>query len=145
MLNGDTRISFDPDMPRQVTLAQGEALFDVKHDAKDPFVVVADGTRLVDIGTIFNVVRSGGALDVAVAEGAVDYEAGKQRIRLNQGDALSRPTATPHRRCARPARKESAAGNPASCNMTMRRSIRSRAIFPATPGARFGRKRGSNT
>ena len=90
MLNGDTRIAFDPDTPRQIALAQGEALFDVKHDAKDPFVVVADGTRLVDIGTVFNVVRDGGAIDVAVAHGAVDYEAGKQRIRLNQGDALSR-------------------------------------------------------
>jgi len=90
MLNGNTRLSFDPDVPRQITLAQGEALFEVKHDAKDPFVVVADGTRLVDMGTVFNVVRSGDALDVAVAEGAVDYEAGKQRIRLNPGDALSR-------------------------------------------------------
>lgn len=90
MLNGGTRIAFDPDTPRQIALAQGEALFDVKHDAKDPFVVVADGTRLVDIGTVFNVVRDGGAIDVAVAEGAVDYEAGPQRIRLNQGDALSR-------------------------------------------------------
>ena len=90
MLNGDTRLSFDPDTPRHITLAQGEALFEVKHDAGDPFVVVADGTRLIDIGTVFNVVRNGGAIDVAVAEGAVDYEAGQQRIRLNQGDALMR-------------------------------------------------------
>jgi len=90
MLNGDTRITFDPDTPRQIALARGEALFDVKHNAKDPFVVVADGTRLVDIGTVFNVIHQDGAIDVAVAEGAVDYEAGRQRIRLNQGDALSR-------------------------------------------------------
>jgi len=89
-LNGGTRIRFDPDSPREVTLAQGEALFDVKHDARVPFVVVADGTRLVDIGTVFNVVRNGEAMDVAVAEGAVDYEKGADRIRLNQGDALYR-------------------------------------------------------
>lgn len=104
MLNGDTRVSFDPDTPRVITLAKGEALFDVKHDAGDPFVVVADGTRLVDIGTVFNVVRNGGAIDVAVAEGAVDYEAGQQKIRLNQGDALSRTDrdATPALRKASP-------------------------------------------
>ena len=104
MLNGDTRVSFDPDTPRVITLAKGEALFDVKHDAGDPFVVVADGTRLVDIGTVFNVVRDGGAIDVAVAEGAVDYEAGQQKIRLNQGDALSRTDrdATPALRKATP-------------------------------------------
>ena len=53
--------------------------------------MVADGTRLVDVGTVFNVVRDGGALDVAVASGAVDYESGPKRIRLNQGVALSRP------------------------------------------------------
>lgn len=104
MLNGDTRVSYDPDTPRVITLAKGEALFDVKHDAGDPFVVVADGTRLVDIGTVFNVVRDGGAIDVAVAEGAVDYEAGPQKIRLNQGDALSRTdrNATPALRKASP-------------------------------------------
>jgi transmembrane sensor len=104
MLNGDTRVSFDPDTPRVITLAKGEALFDVKHDAGDPFVVVADGTRLVDIGTVFNVVRDGGAIDVAVAEGAVDYEVGPQKIRLNQGDALSRADrdATPSLRKASP-------------------------------------------
>ncbi|WCM29042.1 FecR domain-containing protein [Sphingomonas sp. QA11] len=91
VLNGGTRIVLDPDKPREITLAEGEALFEVRHDARHPFVVVADGTRLVDVGTVFNVVRDGGAIDVAVADGAVDYEAGAQRIRLNQGDALSRP------------------------------------------------------
>ena len=90
-LNGDTRISFDPATPRQIDLVRGEALFEVRHDASHPFVVVADGTRLVDVGTVFNVVRDGGAIEVAVANGAVDYEAGPQRIRLNQGEALSRP------------------------------------------------------
>ena len=91
MLNSDTRISFDPATPRQIDLVRGEALFDVRHDANHPFVVVADGTRLVDVGTVFNVVRDGGALDVAVASGAVDYESGPRRLRLNQGEALSRP------------------------------------------------------
>ena len=91
-MNGNTRITIDPNQPRQIQLTQGEALFDVQHDTQHPFVVTANGTRLVDVGTIFNVVHDGDAIDVAVAEGAVDYEAGQDRIRLNPGDGLSRAT-----------------------------------------------------
>jgi transmembrane sensor len=104
VLNGDTRLRIDPDTPRQVELAQGEALFEVRHDTRDPFVVVAGGTRLVDAGTVFNVVRDGGAIDVAVAHGAVIYEPGPRAIRLDAGDALSRsgPAAKPVVRRASP-------------------------------------------
>ncbi|WP_448664708.1 FecR family protein [Sphingomonas sp. CJ20] len=93
ILNGNTRITLDPKTPREVALAGGEALFQIKHDAERPFVVTAHGTRLIDVGTVFNVVHDGTAIDVAVAEGAVDYSAGRQRIRLNPGDALSRADA----------------------------------------------------
>ncbi len=89
-LNGGTRIRFDPEKPRIITLAQGEALFDVRHDAKDPFVVMAGETRLLDVGTVFNVVTDDGAVDVAVAEGEVIYEPGREAIRLSPGDALVR-------------------------------------------------------
>lgn len=90
VLNGGTRIAYDPQKPRHVELAHGEALFDVRHDARYPFVVIASGTRLLDAGTVFNVIGDGGSLDVAVAHGAVIYEPGKQAIRLEPGDALSR-------------------------------------------------------
>jgi transmembrane sensor len=90
ILNGGTRISIDPDAPREVELAAGEALFDVKHDERHPFVVTAGGARLLDAGTVFNVVSDAGALDVAVAEGSVIYEPGRSEIRLVAGDALSR-------------------------------------------------------
>lgn len=89
-LNGGTRISFDPDKPRIITLAQGEALFDVRHDASDPFVVMAGDARLLDVGTVFNVVSDNGAVDVAVAEGEVIYEPEHEAIRLSAGDALVR-------------------------------------------------------
>jgi transmembrane sensor len=79
-----------PDTPREVALADGEALFEVKHDNRDPFVVIVGGTRLVDAGTVFNVISEDGALDVAVAEGAVIYEPGRKEIRLQAGDVLSR-------------------------------------------------------
>lgn len=91
ILNGGTRITIDPDRPREVILANGEALFDVKHDDSHPFVVLANGTRLLDAGTVFNVISEGDSLDVAVAHGVVIYEPGRDDIRLQAGDALSRP------------------------------------------------------
>ncbi|WBY08427.1 FecR domain-containing protein [Sphingomonas sp. 7/4-4] len=89
-LNGGTRVMIDPDTPRQVVLEQGEARFEVRHDASDPFVVLSGGTRLVDAGTVFNVVQDGDALEVAVAEGAVIYEPGPNEVRLAPGDTLKR-------------------------------------------------------
>jgi transmembrane sensor len=89
-MNGGTTIRFDKRYPREVELATGEALFDVHHDASDPFVVMAGTTRLVDAGTIFNVVSENGMIDVAVAHGAVIYEPGRADIRLDAGQALYR-------------------------------------------------------
>lgn len=90
-LNGATRVTIDPDTPRHVVLEQGEARFDVRHDASDPFVVLSGGARLVDAGTVFNVVQDGDALEVAVAEGAVIYQPGPDEVRLAPGDTLRRP------------------------------------------------------
>ena len=89
-LNGGTRLLIDEDSPRAVELASGEALFEIRHDESDPFVVTVGDTRLVDAGTVFNVISERGALDVAVAEGAVIYRPGADEIRLAPGDALSR-------------------------------------------------------
>ncbi len=90
ILNGATRVAFSESAPRAVELVSGEALFEIRHDARNPFVVTVAGTRLVDAGTVFNVVRDGGALDVAVAQGAVIYAPGKAQIRLDAGAGLSR-------------------------------------------------------
>lgn len=93
ILNGNTRVTLDRDTPRRVELAQGEALFEVKHDKANPFLVVTGNTRLLDAGTVFNVVAEGGALDVEVAEGAVIYQPGTGQVRLDAGDGLSRARA----------------------------------------------------
>lgn len=90
-LNGATRVTIDPDTPRHVVLDQGEVRFTVKHDAANPFVVMTGGTRLLDAGTVFNVVRDGDVLEVAVAEGAVVYQPGPGEVRLAPGDTLKRP------------------------------------------------------
>ncbi len=91
ILNGNTRITIDRDKPRHVELAQGEALFEVRHDEANPFLVVTGNTKLLDAGTVFNVIAEGnGALDVEVAEGAVIYQPGAGQVRLDPGDGLSR-------------------------------------------------------
>jgi len=93
ILNGGTTIVLDRDAPRQVELAAGEALFDVHHNPSDPFTVTVGKTRLIDVGTTFNVVADNGALDVDVAKGAVVYRQGAQQIRLDAGRGLSRADA----------------------------------------------------
>lgn len=92
-LNGGTRVRLNPTKPRQLHLDAGEALFEIRHNAADPFVVLAGETRLIDAGTVFNVVEEGGALDVAVSEGAVVYQPGGAAIRLDAGEGLSRASA----------------------------------------------------
>jgi transmembrane sensor len=89
-LNGGTRVTIDPDTPRLVALEQGEARFEVHHDASNPFVVLSGGTKLVDAGTVFNVVQDGDAIEVAVSEGAVIFEPGANEVRLAPGDTLQR-------------------------------------------------------
>ena len=89
MLNGGSKVSLDRNDERTAKLLRGEARFKVRHDDSDPFTVVAGDRRLVDIGTVFNVVHTGKELRVAVAEGAVRYEDSKRKIDLAPGDALA--------------------------------------------------------
>ncbi|WP_161988977.1 FecR family protein [Sphingomonas glacialis] len=93
VLNGNTRVAFAADRPRAVTLAAGEALFTIRHNPRDPFVVTVGGTRLVDAGTVFDVVRDGDALDVTVAQGVVVYAPDTDHIRLDAGARLTRASA----------------------------------------------------
>jgi transmembrane sensor len=93
ILNGGTKVLFDEDAPRSIELAYGEALFEIEHNEADPFIVTVGDTRLIDAGTVFNVIGNDGALEVDVAEGAVVYRLGRQEIRLDAGEGLSRATA----------------------------------------------------
>lgn len=89
VVNGGSHIVLDRKDERIVELVTGEARFTVMHDASDPFVVTIGESRLVDIGTVFNVVRQGEDLRVAVAEGAVRYE-GAVNVELAAGQAMHR-------------------------------------------------------
>lgn len=56
---------------RDIDLASGEAFFTVTHDGSRPFVVVAGRVQIEDLGTAFNVRRTGERVSVAVTEGRV--------------------------------------------------------------------------
>jgi transmembrane sensor len=87
-LNGGTKLTLDRDDPRYAKLIEGEALFAVVHDSERPFRVDVNGAELVDLGTRFNVVREGDLTEVAVSEGVVMYNPGREAIRLTPGKVL---------------------------------------------------------
>jgi len=88
LLNGATRITFDRKNPRFASLASGEALFRVHHDNAKPFTLEIGNSRIVDVGTVFNVVRDSSQVRVAVAEGKVTYNTQAQTLPLDAGQSL---------------------------------------------------------
>lgn len=69
---------------RQVDLTEGEAYFEVLHNARRPFVVRVGNVTIHDVGTAFDVRRTGDRVTVTMAEG---------RVRIfdqvdNKGDGL---------------------------------------------------------
>lgn len=75
---------------RAARLEAGQALFTIRHDEANPFVLVAGGERLVDAGTVFDVRLAGETLDVAVSEGAVIVAPHGEAIRLDAGERAVR-------------------------------------------------------
>jgi transmembrane sensor len=88
ILNGATRLIVDGGSTRALTLAHGEALFTVRHDEARPFRVSVGGADVVDVGTRFDIVRDGGATQVAVSEGAVDWRRDGNAVRVDAGNRL---------------------------------------------------------
>lgn len=88
-MNGGTRLVLDRNQPRTAMLERGEAVFHVVHHANNPFEVRSGGVTLRDVGTVFNVARSGSSLRVAVAEGSVLYQPDHEAVPLTQGMALA--------------------------------------------------------
>ncbi len=72
-LNAETRLSVSfSGKARQVTLGDGEAIFDVVHDAARPFTVAASSHTVRVVGTQFDVRNRGDDLSVTVARGKVE-------------------------------------------------------------------------
>jgi transmembrane sensor len=89
ILAGATRLRLDRNAPREIRLEQGQALFEVAHDAAAPFRVRFEGGTVEDLGTRFTIRHQGAQTEVAVAEGAVAFSAGTDRVELQPGQRLS--------------------------------------------------------
>lgn len=59
---------------RALAMVRGRAFFDVRHDSSRPFAVTANGRRIVDLGTRFDVSVIGGSLRVRLEQGSVAIE-----------------------------------------------------------------------
>jgi transmembrane sensor len=78
---------------RKIELLSGRALFEVAHDASKPFAVSAGNSRVVALGTRFQVLRAQQHVVVTLAEGSVAVtrtQPGQgQQDRLRPGEELS--------------------------------------------------------
>jgi len=73
LLNTDSRLQVDYSAAlREVHLLQGEAYFDVAHDANRPFVVYAGDNAVRAVGTAFTVKMKKHDIEVVVTEGTVE-------------------------------------------------------------------------
>jgi transmembrane sensor len=77
---------------RQVTMAEGQAVFDVTHDARRPFLITAGDRTVRVVGTQFDVRHRAGRLSVTVTRGTVEVlpsdGASGQAFRLHPGQRL---------------------------------------------------------
>ncbi len=92
-LNTDTTLRASGSASRRrVTLAKGEAFFDIKHDSANPFAVIVGNHRITDLGTKFLVRSEPNRLEVALVEGRAAFDAAGGRtqppIVLAPGDSL---------------------------------------------------------
>lgn len=89
-LAGDSRVVLDQDDARAASLERGQALFTIRHDEEAPFRLTVGEDTVVDVGTIFDVKRVRDGVTVAVAEGAVMFNPGRENVRLAPGQVLTR-------------------------------------------------------
>lgn len=77
------------DTERRVTLARGEAFFDVKRDPSKPFVIKAGAGEVRVLGTAFSVERQGEGAQVTVIRGKVRVSAAGKSIDLLPNQQVS--------------------------------------------------------
>lgn len=104
-LNGGTGISVSfARNARQVTLVEGQALFDVAHSASRPFLVTAGDRTIRVVGTQFDVRRLAGKVSITVARGAVEVrptaDGAGATYRLHPGQKLEHQEGAPTARVA---------------------------------------------
>lgn len=74
---------------RDIQLTDGEAFFQVAHDARRPFVVTAGSGSIRAVGTQFNVQCTPDGINVAVAEGRIAVTSGENSVGLVAGSQVS--------------------------------------------------------
>lgn len=87
-LNTDSNLSVRlEDDARRVTIHDGQALFDVAHDARRPFVISVGDETVRVLGTKFDVRRRDGRLAVTVLRGSVEVstDGEEKAVRLRPG------------------------------------------------------------
>lgn len=90
VLSGGTRVELDHKDARYARLESGQALFSIRHDERNPFAVEVGEDRLVDAGTVFDVELNDGRMQVAVSEGLVLFNPGKEDVKVAPGHMLAR-------------------------------------------------------
>jgi transmembrane sensor len=91
-LNGGTRLILRmTGDSRQVAMAEGEAAFEVAHDAAHPFVIDLGDRKVQVVGTEFNILRQPSKLVVTVRQGVVAVATannGSPPVKLTAGRQL---------------------------------------------------------
>lgn len=87
-LNSNTTLVADFRLhSREMTLDKGEASFTVSHEWR-PFTVAVNASRVLDIGTVFNISKWEQSFVATVLEGEVELQTGQQKNRLTAGQAV---------------------------------------------------------
>ena len=88
VMAGDTELIVDPDRERHARLERGRALFEIRHNERNPFRLDVGNATLVDAGTVFDVSIRASEVGVGVSEGAVIYNPFEQNARVEPGEML---------------------------------------------------------
>ena len=91
-MNTDTALRVSADAKeRKIWFDKGEAFFKIRHDSARPFVIVAAGQLITDLGTAFSVRREASRIKVSLTQGRArvessDAHAGMGAVVLKPGD-----------------------------------------------------------
>ncbi|MEP4094943.1 FecR domain-containing protein [Reichenbachiella sp.] len=88
-VNKNTKINYKQDDGRRLVELEGEAFFEVAHDANTPFIISTGSLKTQVVGTAFNIDQAKEKVIVSVESGKVKVYEDKQSILLTQGMAVS--------------------------------------------------------
>jgi transmembrane sensor len=88
VMNGDTRLQLAGWDRRSVRLEQGQLLLKLHERDGDRIEVISGDLELVDVGTVFEVLRDGSETRVLVSEGEVVADPEGARLKLAAGQRL---------------------------------------------------------